>query len=132
MLSTTTTEGIKMRDQNQKADKGKSDPMLLEEDFVHQLAAVNAVLDFGVAKYGKRGGWKAVEPSRYKSALARHNRRIMMGEVFDKESGLPHWAHCIANQLFLAWFSMDGEGVDVESYAMFTPPKPVGDVDAND
>lgn len=117
-----------MNNQLQKLDAGKSNPMLLEEDFVYQLSAVNAVLDFGVAKYGARGGWKAVEPARYKSALARHQRAIHKGETFDPESGLPHWAHCIANMLFLAWMEMDGLGVDKEAYSRFKQPVPVGEV----
>ena len=96
-----------MSDQTQKADGGKHNPMILQEDFVFQLAVVNAVLEYGLQKYGQRGGWKQVDPERYKAAGARHRQAIMMGETLDYESGLPHWAHSICNDLFLSWFETD-------------------------
>lgn len=90
-----------MNDQRHKADAGKSDPTLLECGMPHALAAVNAVLDYGVAKYQQPHGWKQVDASRYEPAGRRHRRARDMGEQRDGESGLPHLAHEITNLLFI-------------------------------
>ena len=114
-----------MSDQDRKKDGDKMNPLLLEEDFVDQLMVINAVLQYGVAKYGQRGGWKTVDPDRYEAALARHRRADLRGEFLDEESGLPHWAHRICNELFLAHFQMGAMFPD-EVDAMAThkePPK---------
>lgn len=87
-------------DQTQKADGGKSDPLLLEVDLARALAVVNAVLDYGKQKYGARGGWKAVDIMRYDSAARRHRRARDTGETVDAESGLLHLAHEACNVLF--------------------------------
>ena len=89
-----------MNDQAQKFDGGKTDPLLLEVDLGAALAEVNNVLDYGVAKYGERGGWKNVEMERYNSAGRRHRRARDAGEWHDYESNLPHIAHEICNLLF--------------------------------
>jgi hypothetical protein len=95
-LVTTDTD-----DQSQKADAGKTNPVLLEVDLGDALAVVNRVLDYGVAKYGERGGWKQVSMDRYEPAARRHRRRRDCGEQFDDESGLDHMAHEITNLLFI-------------------------------
>lgn len=95
-----------MADQQNKADGGKSNPLLLEADMVHALELVNRVLDYGAEKY-ERKGWKKVEQERYYAALRRHLREVAKGEMFDDESGLPHLAHIACNALFLTQFLAD-------------------------
>jgi hypothetical protein len=94
---------ILSNDQTQKADAGKSDPMMLEEDLALALEAVNRVLDYGKAKYGARGGWKKVDIERYRSAQARHRRSVMQDGLLgkDDESDLLHLAHEACNALFI-------------------------------
>lgn len=90
-------------DQLQKRDAGKLDPMMIEEDLALALENINAVLAYGVAKYGKRGGWKAVAIERYRSANGRHRREVMKHGLLDcdAETGLLHLAHETVNNLFV-------------------------------
>lgn len=85
--------------QTNKADGGKSNPLLIEVDLARALYAVNRVLDYGAEKY-ERAGWKKVEAERYDAAARRHRRSRDMGEVRDAESGLHHLAHEACNLLF--------------------------------
>jgi len=87
-------------DQVNKADAGKSDPLLVEQDLAKALLLVNRVLDYGAEKYA-RAGWKTVDPARYDAAGRRHKRSRDLGEVCDAESGLLHLAHEATNILFL-------------------------------
>jgi hypothetical protein len=82
-----------------KADAGKSNPLLLEVDLADALAIVNRVLDYGAEKY-ERAGWMKVETERYDAANRRHRRDRDRGEMFDIESGLIHLAHEATNLLF--------------------------------
>lgn len=86
-------------DQQNKADAGKSNPLLLEVDLAEALEAVNVVLDYGAEKY-ERAGWKKVEPARYDAAARRHRRARDKGQVRDFESDLLHLAHEATNLLF--------------------------------
>jgi hypothetical protein len=92
-----------MNDQTQKADAGKSNPLLLQEDMAEALEAVNAPLDYGVEKYGYRGGWKRVGIERYQAAAERHRKdRMKYGTAsLDDESDLLHLTHEICNLMFL-------------------------------
>lgn len=94
------------RNQTNKADAGKTNPLLLHEDMNTALRLVNRVLDYGAQKY-ERGGWKKVHGDRYKEALIRHLRDILAGEDFDNESGLLHLAHLACNALFLLEFKAE-------------------------
>lgn len=94
------TDQPNANDQTQKADAGKSDPRLLEVDFADALEVINRVLDYGVAKYGQRCGWKNVEMGRYDAAARRHRRARDKGGVRDDESGMLHLAHEAADVLF--------------------------------
>lgn len=85
--------------QNNKADGGKSNPLLIEVDLAKALAVINRVLDYGAEKY-ERAGWKKVEPERYDAAARRHRRDRDLGHMFDAESGLAHLAHEACNNLF--------------------------------
>lgn len=108
-------------DQSQKADAGKSNPVLLEVDLADALEVVNSVLDYGVAKYGKRGGWKQVSMERYDPANRRHRRHRDKGELFDDESGLLHMAHEITNLMFMLQSHID-DNPDVDFTTFKEPP----------
>ena len=86
-------------DQRNKADAGKSNPLLVEVDLAKALTLVNRVLDYGAEKY-ERAGWKTVDAERYDAAARRHRRSRDLGEKFDEESGLAHLAHEATNVLF--------------------------------
>lgn len=108
-------------DQRNKADVGKSNPLLVEVDLSRALHAVNRVLDYGAEKY-ERAGWKKVEAERYDAAQRRHRRSRDQGEIFDQESGLSHLAHEACNALFLLeMFIKEHPDMDYETYNI--PPQ---------
>jgi hypothetical protein len=82
-----------------KSDRGKLPWHLLP---FRAVTYVVAVLDFGAHKYSENG-WKTVprKRDRYFSATMPHLIAYWTGEKLDKESGLPHLAHSIANLIFL-------------------------------
>lgn len=85
-----------------KFDDGKVMAALPFEDFPHAIHAVARVGTFGAKKYA-RHSWKTVNDAftRYQDAAYRHRLAIHMGEVTDSESGLPHRAHLVWNELVL-------------------------------
>jgi hypothetical protein len=119
-----------MVNQTNKADGGKSNPVLLEMNLALALAAVNATLDYGFEKYVNpkdatekllKPGWRDVEMIRYEAACARHRRQRYLGEMEDLESDLPHMAHEIINLLFqLQMYLETKKGGKVPKYK--TPP----------
>jgi hypothetical protein len=40
---------------------------------------------------------------RYIATAFRHLAALARGEIYDKETGIPHTAHCMACLLFLLW-----------------------------
>jgi hypothetical protein len=68
---------------------------------VSLVKAVSTVRMFGTLKYKDPDNWKKVEPERYKDALYRHWLAYLEGEIYDKESGLPHLWHLATNAAFL-------------------------------
>jgi len=102
-------------DQKNKADAGKSNPILLEVGCAHALAAVARVLDYGAEKY-EPNSWREVESARYNAAARRHRIARDMGETRDVESGLLHLAHEAANILFQLELLIQRDGVDFTSY----------------
>jgi len=117
-------------DQNQKRDAGKGDPLMMEEDLALALEAVCACMEYGKAKYGSRGGWKAVDMARYKSAEARHRReRMKHGDLSrDGESGLPHIQHEIVDALFQLQTLIE-KNPDINFTAFNPPPGTVSAVE---
>lgn len=112
-------------DQLQKRDAGKFDPLMIEEDLARSLAVCNAVLEFGKEKYGQRGGWKAVDVNRYRSAGARHRREVMINGIADRdvETNLLHKAHEVINGLFE--IEMYLKGKKLAPYLAYRKPVPV-------
>ena len=87
-----------IQEQTAKADSGKIRPTLVPASLVKAVASVRM---FGTRKYKDPDNWKKVEPERYKDALYRHWLAYLDGEIYDKESGLPHLWHLATNAAFL-------------------------------
>ena len=87
----------------QKLDSGK--PMWSLLPWV-EIDSVVRVLTFGAKKYGAEN-WKRVKEgeTRYFNAALRHLVAVQRGELIDKETGEPHYAHAICSLLFCFWFS---------------------------
>lgn len=86
------------RDQTQKADAGKPMLELIPNSLYRDLGAV---LTFGANKYGPNT-WQTVDIDRYIGALLRHLTAYRENPLgFDKDSGLPHTAHLLANACFI-------------------------------
>lgn len=85
-----------------KYDAGKPQPRLLHEGMPLALQAVVATLTFGATKYAAHS-WQTVPNAleRYQDASYRHDGARCGGETHDPETGLPHRAHHIINELFL-------------------------------
>jgi hypothetical protein len=87
----------KRKVEGKKYDTDKTRFDLVDPAFEEALAEV---LTYGAGKYGPNN-WRGVEPDRYYAALRRHLCAWRKGKKTDKESGLGHLAHCIANLMFL-------------------------------
>ena len=85
-----------------KKDEGK-----LRMDLIPPIAltALGEVLTAGSNKGYPDNNWKTVpnSESRYLAALLRHLTSHMEGNKFDKESGLLHLKHVLANITFLIY-----------------------------
>lgn len=71
------------------------------------IRIVIRVLMHGSRKYAD-DNWKKVSNARdrYYNAAMRHLTAHRDGEFVDKESGLPHLAHCICCLIFLLWIDL--------------------------
>jgi hypothetical protein len=84
-------------DQGVKNDAGKARLGLV---FKTLLDATSEARAEGLGKYGP-DAWQRVEDWRWEDALLRHMFAHIEGEVFDKQSGLPHLSHVACNLMFL-------------------------------
>lgn len=83
-----------------KFDKGKLRYSLIPPIIIKALASV---LTYGAKKY-KPNNWQNVDDTdRYWDALYRHLEARREGEIFDKESKLPHLWHAITNIGFIIY-----------------------------
>lgn len=84
-----------------KYDNGKPMPGTLVNVFPEALLAVGATIEFGTHKYPDPRNWRKVEGAnkRYQDSLMRHLIKHNMGEVNDRETGIPHLAHMAWNAL---------------------------------
>lgn len=97
----SSIERIKKEQKGYKEAKGKTRWSLLTSLFP-ALADVTSVLEYGAKKYSK-DNWQLVHPEgQYIDAALRHIFKMMQGEEFDAESGLPHVSHAITDLLFIA------------------------------
>lgn len=76
-----------------KHDAGKVDASLTLEYFPRALKAIATVSDYGLRKYGVRGGWKDVANGyvRYGAAKVRHQLDQYI-DPYDAESKMAHIA----------------------------------------
>ena len=91
------------RDQHIKADDGK--PML-ELVPPKAIIALGKVMTYGAKKYEPMS-WRSVGTDRYTGALMRHMMAYMNGEVYDRESGMPHMWHVLTNAAFITDLEYD-------------------------
>lgn len=99
----TLPDVINMRELIIIANTGmKFDTDKLRFDLIPAIVpeSLAAVLTYGAKKY-KPNNWRSVDPQRYVAAFERHWHAYISGEMLDKESGLPHLAHCMTNLAFL-------------------------------
>lgn len=95
-----------------KFDSGKLRYNLIPPIMTRALATV---LTYGAKKY-KPNNWKRVdEVDRYWDALYRHLEARRDGEMFDKESKLPHLWHAITNIGFILFLDSENKG-DSDGY----------------
>ncbi len=82
-----------------KDDNGKARYDLIAPEVEEYLAKA---LAFGAAKYGDEN-WRKVPnlKSRYYAAARRHLNAWRLGEVLDRQSGLPHLSHALCCITFL-------------------------------
>ncbi len=85
------------KDQKLKADAGKTRFDLIPPRVELALARV---LTYGLKTYEEES-WRRVSPTRYVAAFGRHFNAHKRGEFYDKDSGLPHLWHALANMAFL-------------------------------
>jgi hypothetical protein len=85
-------------DRGLKLDTGKPRMELLDPYAMEQVARV---LTFGAEKYDPHNWRKGISYGRLLGAALRHIFAFIGGEDNDKESGLPHPAHAMANLMFV-------------------------------
>lgn len=75
--------------QEAKSDGGKPRPSLVPPALIR---GVDAIREFGTARYGSSDNWRKVEPQRYWDALLRHVLAAWDDwKAVDPESGMPHF-----------------------------------------
>ena len=95
--------------QEAKADSGKPRPSLVPPALIR---GVDAIREFGTARYGSPDNWRKVEPQRYWDALLRHVLAAWDNwKAVDPESGMPHLWHIACNAGFLAQYMEEENGL---------------------
>lgn len=85
--------------QEAKSDGGKPRPSLVPPALIR---GVDAIREFGTARYGSPENWRKVESQRYWDALLRHVLAAWDNwKAVDPESGMPHLWHIDCNAAFL-------------------------------
>ena len=94
-----------------KSDGGKPRPSLVPPALIR---GVDAIREFGTARYGSPENWRKVEPQRYWDALLRHVLAAWDNwKAVDPESGMPHLWHIATNAAFLMQYMEEGREHDV-------------------
>ena len=95
--------------QEAKADSGKPRPSLVQPALIR---GVDAIREFGTARYGSPENWHKVEPQRYWDALLRHVLAAWDNwKAVDPESGMPHLWHIACNAGFLMQYMEEENGL---------------------
>jgi len=89
-----------------KDDSGKLRMDLIPWSVILYLAKVYT---FGASKYDDRNWEKGIKYSRVFAAALRHLMWFWLGQSRDKESGLPHLAHCLWGIAALLFYECDRE-----------------------
>lgn len=95
------------RDSDPKRGAGQSKPPV---HFIPGVAEVmvGLALETGASKYGPFNWRKeSISITTYIGAIRRHASLMLDGELIDRESGLPHWAHIAAS----AMIAMDADAI---------------------
>ena len=93
--------------QEAKADGGKPRPSLVPPALIR---GVDAIREYGTARYGSPENWRKVEPQRYWDALLRHALAAWDNwKAVDPESGMPHLWHIATNASFLMQYMEEGK-----------------------
>jgi len=87
----------------EKDDNNKLKIELVSIGILSELAKIRA---YGIKKYDA-DSWRAIDKSRLYAALMRHIIAWREGEMYDKESKMPHLSHALCNMMFL----MQKEGI---------------------
>jgi len=93
-----------------KWDQEKAKWYLLPLDIIEEVVKV---LTFGARKYADNN-WQIVVSEeggvdRYYSAMMRHVRAWQSGEIYDKETGIHHFAHAMCCAIFIMWYDKQKE-----------------------
>jgi len=97
---TTRTLEEEKQEQAMRANKGKDRWTMI--DFP-SLVPLIKVLEFGARKYS-RDNWKnGFDHDELLDSLLRHTIALVRGETHDKESGLHHIGHILANAMFYSF-----------------------------
>jgi len=91
-------ERIKKDKEALKHDSGKPDYTLLDRGFLEGLISV---LEYGAKKYGRDNWRSGLAVERLQASAARHLFAMIDGEIYDKESGLPHKYHVAASIMMM-------------------------------
>ena len=94
--------------QEAKSDGRKPRPSLVPPALIR---GVDAIREFGTARYGSPENWRKVEPQRYWDALLRHALAAWDDwKAVDTESGMPHLWHIACNLAFLMQYMEEEPG----------------------
>lgn len=92
-----------------KYDAGKPQLSLIPYTALHQLTRA---LEFGAKKYGRDNWKRGMNYTRLIDATLRHILAFNEGENRDKESGISHLGHAMANLAFLIDYTIKQRGTD--------------------
>lgn len=84
-------------------DKGKTQWSLID---YNSLVSLAKVMEFGSNKYGVDNWKNGFERNKLIDCAMRHLISAINGEENDKESGLSHYGHTMANLMFLEYFRL--------------------------
>jgi hypothetical protein len=102
-INTLTKEEIKASKTGLRFNEGK-----LRWGLVHykSLEPLVRVLMAGAEKYDDNNWMKGLNKREILECLQRHLAALMDGEINDKETGLPHIGHVMANAMFYSYFEL--------------------------
>lgn len=98
----TSNISVPVQEQAQRFNDGKLRVDLIEPGFIMAIAQV---LTYGANKYSANN-WKTgtgLTDEQIDGSLERHFWATKSGEIYDKESGLPHLYHVGCNLMFKIW-----------------------------